>query len=97
MSVAATYCKRIGRGVVAAILGVLAVAVLIRAVTALVEGVAVLLLTVILASLVLPGRLGTYWRKLRAELPVWLNTIASNLEQSSARGSSSSTKEEESS
>ena len=95
MSVAATYCRRIGRGVVAAIIGILAVCILVRAVTALAEGLAILLLVCILASLVLPGRLRMYWRKFRTEVPVWLNALASSLEQTSTRTSSAGTTEKE--
>ena len=80
---------------VAAIIGLLAVILLIRAVTALLEGLAVLLLVCIFASLVLPGRLKVYWRKFRAELPAWLSTLASSLDQPSTRNFSTGTKEKE--
>ena len=80
---------------VAALMVLLAVTALVRAITALVEGLAVLLLVCILASLVLPGRLGAYWRMLRARIPAWLNALAGSLEQSSTRETATGTKEKE--
>lgn len=68
--------RRIWRISVSVAVALLAAVLLVQALVVLVEALAVLGLVVILGFLALPRDMGHYWRKLRAELPLWLEKWA---------------------
>lgn len=80
MSVALSYGKKAFRGILIFVVAILALAVLVRAFSALVEALAVFGLVCVLASLVLPQSLGAYWRQMRRRVPEWLRQAAALLE-----------------
>lgn len=76
MSVRALNWKRVSRAGLAALTGLLAAVLLVRALAALVEALAVLILVLVAASVALPRGLGWYWRRVRGALPGWLEALA---------------------
>lgn len=76
MSVRTLNWRRVSRGGLAVATGMLAAVLLVRALVALVEALAVLLLAASVASLTLPHGLGWYWRRVRTEVPGWLEGLA---------------------
>lgn len=76
MSLRTLNWRRVSRAGLAAVTGLLAAVLLVRALVALVEALAVLLLVLVAASVALPRGLGWHWRRLRREIPRWLEQLA---------------------
>ncbi len=66
--------KRCARVLMLIAVSLLGLALLVRALVAFIEALAVLLLAVVVASLALPRGISWYWRQARAEIPrLWGN------------------------
>ena len=76
--------RRCARVLTLAAVSVLGLALLVRALVAFVEALAVLCLAVVVASLVLPRRIRWYWRQARREIPRLLRSLGDLLDTSSA-------------
>ena len=76
--------RRCARVLTLAAVSVLGLALLVRALVAFVEALAVLCLAVVVASLVLPRGIRWYWRQARREIPRLLRSLGDLLDTSSA-------------
>lgn len=74
--------RKWGRNLLVAGVALLAVAAVLRALVGLLEAATLLVLALVLASLTLPRGLTWHWRRLRREIPGWLQTAAGYFEGS---------------
>ena len=68
----------------ARVLTLVAVSLLVRALVAFIEALAVLLLAVVVASLALPRGISWYWRQARREIPRLLRNLGDLLDTSAS-------------
>ena len=74
--------RRCARVLTLIAVSVLGLALLVRALVAFIEALAVLLLAVVVASLALPRGIGWYWRRARREIPRLLRQLGDILDTS---------------
>ncbi len=72
--------RRMGRNLLLLGVGLLALAALIRALAGLVEAATLLILALVIATLTLPRGLSWHWRRLRRDIPRWLQAAAQYME-----------------
>ncbi|WP_308776461.1 hypothetical protein [uncultured Bilophila sp.] len=76
--------RRCARVLTLIAVSVLGLALLVRALVAFIEALAVLLLAVVVASLALPRGIGWYWRRARREIPRLLRQFGDILDASAS-------------
>lgn len=76
--------RRCARVLTLVAVSVLGLALLVRALVAFIEALAVLLLAVVVASLALPRGIGWYWRRARREIPRLLRQLGDILDASAS-------------
>lgn len=76
--------RRCARVLTLIAVSVLGLALLVRALVAFIEALAVLLLAVVVASLALPRGIGWYWRRARREIPRLLRQLGDVLDTSAS-------------
>ena len=72
--------RRLGRNLLLLGVGLLALAALVRALAGLLEAATLLVLALVVATLTLPRGLAWHWRRLRRDIPRWLQTAAQYME-----------------
>ena len=76
--------KRCARVLTLVAVSLLGLALLVRALVACIEALAVLLLAVVVASLALPRGISWYWRQARREIPRLLRNLGDLLDTSAS-------------
>ena len=76
--------KRCARVLTLVAVSLLGLALLVRALVAFIEALAVLLLAVVVASLALPRGIRRYWRQARREIPRLLRNLGDLLDTSAS-------------
>ena len=76
--------KRCARVLTLVAVSVLGLALLVRALVAFIEALAVLFLAVVVASLALPRGINWYWRQARREIPRLLRNLGDLLDSSAS-------------